>query len=159
MQSSLPQLSGDRLFLTDGGLETSMIFHHGLELPHFASFTLLEDERGRAALRDYFSRFLAVAGERDAGFILDTATWRSNPDWGALLGYDAPALDRVNRAAVEFARELRDQHGEQARQILLDGVVGPRGDGYVAGAQMPAAEAHEYHSPQVRSFAAAGADM
>ena len=89
-----------------------MIFHHGLDLPHFASFKLLEDEQGRAALRDYFSRFLAVARERDAGFILDTATWRSNPDWGALLGYDAAALDRVNREAVAFAREIRDEHGE-----------------------------------------------
>jgi S-methylmethionine-dependent homocysteine/selenocysteine methylase len=159
MQSSLPQLSGDRVFLTDGGLETSLIFHHGLELPYFASFTLLEDDRGRAALRDYFSRFLTVAGERDAGFILDTATWRSNPDWGALLGYDAGALDRVNRAAVEFARELRAQHGGKPGQVLVNGVVGPRGDGYVADSQMPAADAHEYHTAQVGSFAAAGADM
>jgi S-methylmethionine-dependent homocysteine/selenocysteine methylase len=159
MQTSLPQLSDDRVFLTDGGLETCMIFQHGVDLPHFASFTLLEDEQGRAALRDYFSRFLAVARERDAGFIVDTVTWRANPDWGALLGYDAAALDRVNREAVAFAREIRDEHGETGAPILIDGVVGPRGDGYVVGEQMSAADAQDYHAAQVRSFAAAGADL
>jgi S-methylmethionine-dependent homocysteine/selenocysteine methylase len=159
MQNSLPQLSGDRLFLTDGGLETAMIFHHGLDLPQFASFKLLEEEQGRAALRDYFSRFLAVARERGAGFILDTATWRSNPDWGAVLGYDAAALDAVNRAAVAFAQEIRGEHADAAAPILVNGVVGPRGDGYVAGELMSADEARDYHSAQVRSFAEAGADM
>src|SRR5687768_13037015 len=102
MQTSLPQLSGDTVFLTDGGLETTMIFHKGLDLPLFASYKLLEDDEGRAALREYFSRYLTIARDTGAGFVLDTATWRSNPDWGAQLGDDADALDRVNRAAVAF---------------------------------------------------------
>ncbi len=158
MQTSLPQLSGDTVFLTDGGLETTMIFHKGLDLPLFASYKLLEDNQGRAALRDYFSRYLAVARETGAGFVLDTATWRSNPDWGAQLGDDAEALDRVNRAAVAFAQELRDEHESDA-PVLVNGVVGPRGDGYVVDGAMSAEEAEEYHSAQVASFAAAGADM
>src|SRR5215211_2061799 len=159
MLTSLPQLSGDRVFLTDGGLETSMIFHRGLDLPLFASYKLLEDNQGRQALRDYFSRYLAVAREHGAGFILDTATWRSNPDWGARLGDDAAALDAVNRAAVELAQEIRDAHGEMDAPVLVDGVVGPRGDGYVVGDAMTAEDAEQYHTPQIRSFAAAGADM
>ena len=158
MHNSLPQLGGDRVFLTDGGLETTMIFRHGLDLPHFAAFTLLEDERGRAALRDYFSRYLEIARDRDAGFILDTATWRANPDWGARLDYDAAALDRVNRDAVAFAQAIRDAAGGVG-PVLIDGVIGPRGDGYVADAMMSATEAQDYHSAQARSFAAAGADM
>ena len=159
MLTSLPQLSGDRVFLTDGGLETSMIFHRGLDLPLFASYKLLEDGQGRAALRDYFARYLEVARERGAGFILDTATWRSNPDWGARLGDDVAALDAVNRAAVELAQEIRDQHGPTATPVLVNGVVGPRGDGYVVEDAMTAADAEAYHAAQVRSFAAAGADM
>jgi homocysteine S-methyltransferase len=158
MQTSLPQLSGDTVFLTDGGLETTMIFHKGLDLPLFASYKLLEDNQGRAALRDYFSRYLAVARETGAGFVLDTATWRSNPDWGAQLGDDAEALDRINRAAVAFAQELRAEHESDA-PVLVNGVVGPRGDGYVVDGAMSAEEAEEYHSAQVASFAAAGADM
>ena len=157
MPTSLPQLSGDRVFLTDGGLETTMIFHEGLELPLFASYKLLEDNQGRAALRDYFARYLEVARERGAGFILDTATWRSNPDWGAQLGDDAAALDRVNRGAVAFAQEIREDAGDLPIQV--NGVVGPRGDGYVVDDAMSADAAGEYHSAQVRSFAAAGVDM
>jgi S-methylmethionine-dependent homocysteine/selenocysteine methylase len=159
MPNSLPQLSGDRVFLTDGGLETTMIFHRGLDLPQFASYKLLDDEEGRAALRDYFSRYLDVAREHGAGFVLDTATWRSNPDWGALLGDDAAALDRINREAVAFAQEIRDAQGDSPAPVLVNGVLGPRGDGYVVDQLMSAEEAERYHSAQVRSFAAAGADM
>ena len=159
MQTTLPQLSGDRLFLTDGGLETVLVFHKGIDLPQFASFPLLEEEPGRAALREYFEGFLELARERDAGFVLDTSTWRANPDWAALLGYDAGALDRVNREAVAFAQAIRDEHAGTDTPVLVNGVIGPRGDGYKAENLMSSEEAEEYHAGQVRSFAEAGADM
>ena len=78
--------------LTDGGIETCLLFHEGLDLPCFASFPLLGDERGRAALRRYFEPFLDLAQERGLPFVLDTATWRANPDWGAQLGLDLDQL-------------------------------------------------------------------
>jgi S-methylmethionine-dependent homocysteine/selenocysteine methylase len=159
MASTLPQLAGDRVFLTDGGLETTLVFHHGIELPAFAAFPLLDSADGRATLRDYFAPYLATAREQGAGFLLDTATWRANRDWGPQLGYDDAGLDRINRAAVAFAQELRDAAGDAPAPILVNGVIGPRGDGYVAGELMSAAEARSYHELQVGAFAAAGADM
>jgi homocysteine S-methyltransferase len=159
MPNSLPQLSGDRVFLTDGGLETTLVFHRGLDLPHFASYVLLDDEQGRAELRGYFEAYLDVAREHGAGFVLDTATWRSNPDWAAQIGHDAEELDRINRDAVKFAQELRDEAGDGVGPIIVNGVLGPRGDGYAVDTMMSAAEAERYHSGQIRSFAAAGADM
>ena len=156
---TLPQLEGDRVFLTDGGLETSLIFHRGIDLPLFAAFPLLDDPDGRATLREYFMPFLQAARERGAGFLLDTVTWRANRDWGAQLGYDAAALDRVNRDAVAFAQELRSEVTDRPEPILVTGVVGPRGDGYVVDALMSAAEAEAYHAAQAGSFAGAGADM
>jgi homocysteine S-methyltransferase len=159
MPPTLPLLAGDRLFLTDGGLETTLVFHRGIELPDFAAFPLLDTPEGRAALREYFLPYLATARERGAGFILDTATWRANPDWGRRLGYDAAALDRVNRLAVAFARSLREEQGDAPAPILVDGVVGPRGDGYIAGELMSASVARDYHAAQVAAFAAAGADL
>ena len=159
MTHALPQLAGDRIFLADGGLETTLVFHRGIDLPDFAAFPLLDDEAGRAALREYFGGYLAVAREQDAGFLLDTPTWRANPDWGARLGYDAAALDRVNRAAVAFAGELRAAAGATPAPILVNGVVGPRGDGYAPENLMTPAAAGAYHAPQVAALAAAGADM
>jgi S-methylmethionine-dependent homocysteine/selenocysteine methylase len=156
---TLPQLRGDRVFLTDGGLETTLVFHRGIDLPLFAAFPLLDDAEGRAVLRDYFAPYLAAARERGAGFLLDTVTWRANRDWGAQLGYDAAELDRVNRDAVAFAQELRASVADAPEPILVAGVVGPRGDGYVVDSLMSAEEAQAYHADQVRSFAAAGADF
>ena len=131
------------LMLTDGGLETVLLFHEGLELPCFAAFPLVEQEPGREALRRYFEPFLATAAEFGMPFVLDTATWRANPDWGAELGYDKDALAQVNRAAVAFARELAAGRPD----ILINGSIGPRGDGYVVGETMSAQQAQEYHAP------------
>jgi homocysteine S-methyltransferase len=145
------------MVLTDGGIETTLLFHEGIDLPHFAAFPLLDAPEGRAALRRYFEPFLAVAREHGAAFQLDTATWRASRDWGERLGYDRAALDRVNRDAVAFARELAA--GAPDLDVRVNGVVGPRGDGYVADDRMTAEEAHAYHRDQVESLTAAGADV
>ena len=140
--------------LTDGGIETVLLFHDGFDLPCFASFPLLEDPAGRAALRRYFEGFLDAAQERGTGFVLDTATWRANPDWGAQLGYDRDALSAANAGAVAFARELAD--GRPG--VTINGVLGPRGDGYVVGDRMSGDEAAEYHGWQIGELRDAGAE-
>jgi homocysteine S-methyltransferase len=155
---ALPQL-GEGLFLSDGGLETSLVFHEGLELPCFAAFPLVADPVGRERLRRYFAPYLATARERGVGFILDTATWRANADWGRKLGYGPQDLDRLNREAVALAVELRDAQGPQAPPIVINGAIGPRGDGYKAGERMTPAEAERYHAAQVNAFARTEADM
>jgi S-methylmethionine-dependent homocysteine/selenocysteine methylase len=138
--------------LTDGGMETSLSFHEGFDLPCFASFPLLGDARGRAALRRYFEPFLATAQERGLPFVLDTATWRANPDWGAQLGYDDGALAAANRDAFEFARAL----AEGRPDVTINGVLGPRGDGYVVGERMSGDEAADYHGWQIGVLREAG---
>jgi S-methylmethionine-dependent homocysteine/selenocysteine methylase len=140
--------------LTDGGVETFLLFHEGLDLPCFASFPLLEDEQGRAALRRYFERFIAIADQHGLPFVLDTATWRANPDWGAQLGYDADALAAANREAVAFARAVAGRRPA----VTINGVLGPRGDGYVPGELMSAGEAADYHGWQIGVLRAAGVD-
>ena len=62
-------------------------FTIGIDLPCFAAFTLLGDEKGRAALRRYFEPYLTLAVDRQVGFILDTVTWRANAAWGVELSY------------------------------------------------------------------------
>jgi S-methylmethionine-dependent homocysteine/selenocysteine methylase len=154
----LPQL-GDDLFLTDGGLETTLIFHEGLSLPCFAAFDLLRDETGTAALRRYFERYARVAREQERGLVLETPTWRANPDWGARLGYDAAALADANRRSVGLLLEIRDAFERRRTPIVVSGNLGPRGDGYVPGARMSAEQARTYHAPQVELFAETDADM
>jgi S-methylmethionine-dependent homocysteine/selenocysteine methylase len=141
--------------LTDGGIETTLTFREGYDLPCFAAFPLLEDVRARGTIRRYFDDFLELADERGLPFVLDTVTWRANPDWGARLGYDARALTAANHRAVEFAQSIAAHGGGQ---VLVNGVVGPRGDGYVAGEHMGAGEAAAYHSRQIAALSEAGAE-
>ena len=148
-------LDGGR-WVTDGGLETDLLFNRGIDLPEFASFPLVQDEQGSAVLRDYYAEYAAIAAAAETGLLVETPTWRANPDWGTVLGYDANRLDQANRAAVALARGAADS--AEAPRALVSGIVGPRGDGYVA-AGADADEAAEYHSTQVRSFAAEGADL
>jgi len=153
----LPQLKGGT-YLTDGGMETTLIFHEGADLPHFASFVLLAEPAGRKQLKDYYTRYLDIAAKGGAGFVLDTATWRTNPDWGAKLGYSAEALKAANEDAVELLSELRAVYERPGAPIVISGAIGPRGDGYKAG-NMDAAEAEAYHAAQIETFAGTEADM
>src|SRR5881227_1016337 len=95
----LPQTGGG-LYLTDGGIETVLIYQQGIELPAFAAFPLVDDERGRQALRAYFEPFLGLAAEHDAGFLLTSPTWRANADWGTQVGYGPEQLAAVNRRSI-----------------------------------------------------------
>src|SRR5579883_3365372 len=114
---SLPQLTGTTL-LSDGGLETTLVFVDGMELPCFAAFSLLESAAGRQRLRDYFSPYIAAARRHGAGFLLSSPTWRANADWGARLGYSAASLDAINRQSIEFLVELRQEHANAVKPIV-----------------------------------------
>ncbi len=145
--------------VTDGGLETDLIFHAGIALPHFAAYPLLDDDRGREVLQDYYRSYADVAVKAGVGLLLETPTWRANPDWGARLGHDAATLARTNRAAVAFLSELGGAYADHLPAVTVSGMVGPRGDGYRHDADVDPGEAAAYHRPQLRAFAEAGADL
>jgi homocysteine S-methyltransferase len=155
---ALAQLQ-DRLFLTDSGLETTLIHRHHLDLPEFAAFVLLETRAGRERLRAYFEDHAAIARAHGAGFIAESATWRANPDWGALLGYDADRLAAINRTAILELAGLRARLGQTADTFVISGCIGPRHDGYDAGVQMRVPEAESYHEAQIQAFADTPVDL
>jgi homocysteine S-methyltransferase len=154
----LPQLSGRR-FLTDGGLETTLIFHDGIELPCFAAFDLLRTQDGRETLRRYYLPYIETARRHGYGFVLDSPTWRANADWGRKLGYSEAALAEVNREAISLMAELSAAHDGPQTPLVVSGAIGPRGDGYVPGEIMSADEAEAYHRAQIETLSATEADM
>lgn len=160
MARALPQLAGG-LFLSDGGLETSLIFLDRVELPHFAAFVLLDDEIGRERLKSYYVPYLELCAELPgAGFVLETPTWRANPDWAARLGLDADRLRDANLRAAQMVCALRDRWaGRLDGPVVVSGVVGPRGDGYVAAAPDSVEAAAAYHGLQAQALADGGVDM
>src|SRR3954451_16060408 len=152
----LPQLDRE-LFLTDGGIETVLIFHEGLALPEFAAFDLLKDEEGTGALRRYYAPFAALAREAGAGVVLESPTWRASPGWGAKSGYSEEQVAEMNRRAIGLMEEIRN--GLDLSPIVISGCVGPHGDGYNPAELLSADAAQEYHSAQVETFADTAADM
>lgn len=155
---ALPQLDGTTL-LTDSGLETTLVFRDGMELPCFASFVLLKDAAGRARLARYFEDHIAIAKANGTGFLFEAPTWRASADWGAKLGYGPAALEDFNRAAIGLMAELRARHQTASCPMVLSGNLGPRGDAYAPAALMSADEAEAYHAPQIATFADTEADM
>jgi len=154
----LPQLS-DRLFLTDGGIETSLIYLDGFDLPMFAAFDLFKTEKGLTGLREYFSRYASIAKAHELGFVLESPTWRANPDWANQLGYSAAQLTRINRQAVDLMVELREEFETDRSPMVISGCLGPRGDGYDPRKKMTAEESADYHAFQAEIFADSEADM
>jgi homocysteine S-methyltransferase len=149
----------ERPMVTDGGLETDLIFHAGVELPEFAAFPLLEDAGGVDVLQRYYAAYADIARRSQAGLLLESGTWRANPDWGQRLGYGVSDLARVNAGAIAMLSGLRDTYAACIADIVVSGTVGPRGEGYRPDRRVHAADAAAYHRPQLEAFAEAGADI
>ena len=157
-RNSLPQLS-DRLFLTDGGLETTLIFHQGINLPQFAAFVLLRDVFGYETLVKYFCSYARLAQIYRVGFILESVTWRASKDWGEKIGYSPSELKTYNRLAVSLLEDIRDEYETQQSPMVISGCIGPRGDGYNPASLMNEEEAEQYHAAQIETFAQTNADF
>jgi homocysteine S-methyltransferase len=151
--------TADKLWLTDGGLETAMIFLDGLDLPHFASFPLLDSPVGREKLAAYFNGFMDTADRLDTGFVLDTATWRASDGWGAVMGLTPAEIAAANRRAMDFAKGLKTQRPDGGRNVIVNGVCGPHGDAYAPDRMLTTEEARAYYAPQIGALAGAGAEM
>ena len=156
-RTRLPQLS-EQLFLTDAGMETYLIFHEGTELPCFASFDLMKNDAGVAQVRRYYARFAAMARDNGLGFVLESPTWRANPDWAAKIGYSREALADANRRSIALMAEIRDEFETAQSPMVISGNVGPRGDGYRPEQMMSAKEAEAYHAEQIGVFRDTEAD-
>lgn len=146
-------------WVTDGGLETTLVFHEGIDLPHFAAFDLLRSAEGTAALRRYYERYARLAGERGIGLIIDTPTWRAQPDWAPVFDYDEAGLVEANQKAAAMLDDIRQQWQTARAPILVSGCIGPRGDAYLADGSMSPQQAADYHRFQIRALAEAGVDL
>jgi S-methylmethionine-dependent homocysteine/selenocysteine methylase len=157
-RNRLPQLDGG-LFVTDGGIETTLIFHEGLDLPAFAAFDLLKDEEGTKALRRYYEPYGELARERGAGLVLESPTWRASPRWASEIGYSEQQLDELNRKAIALMEDLRDEYESEEAPVVISGCIGPQDDGYNPAERLSAAAAQDYHSTQIATFSDTAADM
>lgn len=147
------------IYLTDGGLETDLIFNKHIDLPHFAAFPLLENPHHKQILIDYYLEYLELAKTYKTGFILESPTWRANIDWGYTLGYSKNDLIRINKLAIKELKILQARFSSHIHSILISGQLGPRGDAYTIEDTMTYKEAAEYHSLQIAAFKEAKTDM
>lgn len=157
-RNKLPQLTRQD-FIADGGLETVFVFQKNIDLPLFAAISLVNSDPGIAALKGYYRPYIDLAIEHGAGIILDTPTWRAGLGWAEQLGYSASKMRQLNQLSVEMLVELRDRFAAAQSPMVINGVVGPQGDGYNPAEILDAAEAEIYHRHQVESFADSAADM
>ncbi len=157
-RNELPQLSGG-LFLTDAGLETDLIFNHGIEIREFAAHTLLPNPRGRESVANYLRGFLSLANKYNTGFVLDSQTWKAHLHWAEDLAATEQELHETNKDAIVFIAELRDEFSGNNKPIVLNGVIGPRGDAYAPETRLAAREAEKYHAKQIGWLAETEVDM
>ena len=146
-------------FLTDGGLETTLMFQEDIDLPCLATFPLLETTEGRQAIRTYFAKYIGIATATGRGFVLDTTTWRANTSWGPQMGLSVDQVLAANADAVTFAKSIRDAHRGEVSAILINGVVGPADDGYAPAQELTADAALSIHAPQTQALGKAGVDL
>lgn len=145
--------------LTDSGFETTLIFHHHIDLPHFASFYLLDKPKYDDVIYKYYADHLEIAQKHNLGYILESGTWRANRDWGFKLGYNESDLVKVNQLAIKQLKAFKDEYSAYLPFILISGQIGPAKDGYTITEVMSDVESQHYHDLQIKAFKEAGADL
>ena len=148
-----------RFFLSDGGMETYMIFNKGYDLPCFSAAVLLDSEQGCKDLTEYFERYIKIARQTDRGFVIDAPTWRAGMAWAGQLGLTVTEIMDTNKRAVEFVSNIRSQHEDTSLPIIVNGLVGPAGDAYAPDSSIDEKDAFLIHAPQIHALGRAGVDM
>jgi S-methylmethionine-dependent homocysteine/selenocysteine methylase len=157
-RNNLPQITSST-YMTDGGLETDLIFNKGIELPEFAAFDLLNTTEGKQILKKYYEDYLFIAKDNCEGFVLELPTYRANPDWISKLGYSLEYLTTILNTSINELDVLRSEFEDENFKIPISFCIGPRGDGYVPDNLMTIKEAEDYHSHQIQIVSKTNADL
>jgi homocysteine S-methyltransferase len=147
------------LYLSEGGQETEIMYKHGHDLPEFAMFPLLDDAKARADLDAMYARYLESAAASGFAALMGGLDYRASPDWAEKLGYSRETLREAQLRSIDFLREAAKPFAGQLPDILIAGVIGPRGDAYKLNRTITAQEAEEYHSVQLGTLREANVDL
>ena len=156
---SFPSRQEGRFYLSEGGTETELMYKYGFELPHFAMFPLLDNPDAVTKMREMFRSYLEVAAKHKICALMGGLDYRASPDWGELLGYSPEGLAEANIQSIEFLREIANEYTSEIPDILIQGLIGPRGDAYERNESITENEAEDYHSVQLETLKKADVDF
>lgn len=159
MKSTFPLQNDGRFYLTEGGVETEVMYKYGFELPQFAMFTLLENPEAVKVIRGMFQRYLDVVAKHEMCALMSGMDYRASPDWGNLVGYSDAGLHEAILTNISFLGELAAEYQSDIEEIFIAGVIGPRGDAYAQNKTINEDEAEDYHSFQLKALKEADADI
>lgn len=154
----LPHLYSPSPFLSDGGLETWLIYTRNCQLTLFAAFPLLATPKGANHLQEYYNEYLEVAQELRMGLVLSTPTWRASTRWGEEMGFSQVEVDQFNVDAVKMLKCVKDI-SKDGPTVVVDGQIGPMEDGYKPEVKHSVQACKEYHIRQVAVLKDAGVDL
>ena len=156
---TFPHQQEGRYYLSEGGTETELMYKYGFDLPQFAMFPLLDNPAAVSKMREMFRSYLDVVAKHGMCALMGGLDYRASPDWGELLGYSAESLADANHQSIAFLREIADEYTTDVPEILIQGLIGPRGDAYERNEQITENEAEDYHSVQLETLKAADVDL
>lgn len=136
--------------LTDGGLETRIIYEFKRPIGDFEAYKLLADEPGREILKRIYRSYTKVAVEHGLPIQLGSPTWRASCKW-------TTHVEKANAAAVELLRAIMQEFA--GVRTVLAGVIGPASDGYQPGKALSGEDAFAYHREQANVLARLDVDL
>lgn len=88
-------------FLTDGGIETDLIYRRGVALAQFATVPPLRTDAGRVTLRDNWSDYAALAHASGLGLIFAVLHLAGQPGLGRPARLPPPPVEACAAAGAE----------------------------------------------------------
>ena len=158
-QKPFPPQKEGRFYLSEGGTETEILYKYGFELPQFAMFPLLDNPEAVLKMQGMYRSYLDVVAKHGMCALIGGLDYRASPDWGKLLGYSPQGLSEANHKSIDFLREVANEYVSDIPEILIQGLIGPRGDAYERNESITENEAEDYHSVQLTTLKEANVDL
>jgi homocysteine S-methyltransferase len=73
------------IIITDGGLETTLIYKYNIELPYFSCINLLKTDSGKELIYNCLIKYVDISEKYNVNIIIETPTWRCSKKWCRLL--------------------------------------------------------------------------
>jgi len=158
-RDAVAHLLTSEFFVTDGGVETTLVFEHNADMPCFAAYSLFKTEEGTTLLREVYAVYAKLATQYSTNLLFESATWRASKDWADKMGYTSKQLEQAIHQSIEQLEDIRQEHESNDNKMVISGCMGPRGDGYTVGDTMTAEEAEAYHLQQIKTLEQTNADL
>ena len=102
---AFPTQREGELYLTEGGVETELMYKWGFDLPHFSTFALFDNREAMSAIHGIFHRYLDIAAKYGLSALISGLDYRAGSMGTCIEGEWDECLEVIKRCFDDMKQD------------------------------------------------------